>query len=68
LASHDVQRHRASKRELDEIRAVIQRDQADAQIAGLSADRRFASAYNAALQTVTMASACAGYRVTTKTG
>jgi SAV_6107-like HEPN len=68
LASHDVQRHRTSKRELDEIRAVIQRDLRDAQIAGLSADRRFATAYNAALQTASMAIACAGYRVTAKAG
>lgn len=68
MASHDVQRHRTSKRELDELRAVIQRDLADAQIAGLSADRRFATAYNAALQTATMAIACAGYRVTAKAG
>ena len=68
LASHDVQRHRTSKRELDEIRAVIQRDLADAQLAALSADRRFATAYNAALQTATMAIACAGYRVTAKAG
>jgi uncharacterized protein (UPF0332 family) len=68
LASHDVQRHRTSKRELDEIRAVIQRDLGDAQLAGLSADRRFATAYNAALQAATMAIACAGYRVTAKAG
>jgi hypothetical protein len=68
LASHDVQRHRTSKRELDEIRAVIQRDLVDAQIAGLSADRRFAIAYNAALQTASMAIACAGYRVRAKAG
>ena len=68
LASHDVQRHRTSKRELDEIRAVIQRDLGDAQVAGLSADRRFATAYNAALQTATMAIACAGYRVSAKAG
>ncbi|HEX2460998.1 MAG TPA: nucleotidyltransferase domain-containing protein [Vicinamibacterales bacterium] len=42
LASHNVQRHRTSKRELDEIRAVIERDLGDARVAGLSADRRFA--------------------------
>jgi len=68
LASHDVQRHRTSKRELDEIRTVIERDLGDAQIAGLSADRRFATAYNAALLTASMAIACAGYRVTAKAG
>ena len=32
------------------MRALIARDLADAGIAGLSADRRFATAYNAALQ------------------
>lgn len=32
-------------------------------MAALSADRRFATAYNAALQSAKMAIACAGYRV-----
>jgi hypothetical protein len=68
LASHDVQRHKTSKRELDDMRALVARDLADAQVQGLSADRRFATAYNAALQTANMAIACAGYRVTAKTG
>ena len=68
LASRDVQRHRTSKKELDDIRALVARDLADASVAGLSADRRFATAYNAALLTAHMAIACAGYRVTAKTG
>jgi hypothetical protein len=34
----------------------------------VSADRRFATAYNAALLTAHMVIACAGYRVTAKTG
>lgn len=68
LGSHDVQRHRASKKELDDIRALVARDLADAKVAGLSADRRFATAYNAALLAANMAIACAGYRVTAKTG
>jgi hypothetical protein len=34
LASHDVQRHRTSKKELDDIRALIDRDLADAAVAG----------------------------------
>lgn len=68
LASHDVQRHRTSKRELDDMRALIARDLSDAVVAGLSADRRFATAYNAALLATNMAIACAGYRVTAKTG
>jgi hypothetical protein len=50
------------------MRALVARDMADAQVQGLSADRRFATAYNAALQTANMAIACAGYRVTAKTG
>ena len=50
------------------MRALVARDLADAGIAGLSADRRFATAYNAALQAAHMAIACAGYRVTAKTG
>jgi hypothetical protein len=68
LANRDVQPHETSKRELDEMRALIARDLADAQVEGVSADRRFATAYNAALQSATMAIACAGYRVTAKTG
>jgi uncharacterized protein (UPF0332 family) len=68
LGSHDVQRHRTSKKELDDIRALVARDLADATVAGLSADRRFATAYNAALLAANMVIACAGYRVTAKTG
>jgi len=68
LASQDVQRHRTSKRELDDIRALIARDLADAAVAGVSADRRFATAYNAALLAAHMAIASAGYRVTARTG
>jgi len=63
LASNEVKRHRTSKKELDSIRAVIVRDLSDASLRGLSADRRFATAYNAALQAARMAIACAGYRI-----
>jgi len=68
LAGKDVQHHRTSKKELDEMRALVARDLADASIDGLSADRKYATAYNAALQAANMAIACAGYRVTAKTG
>jgi len=68
LASRDVQRHRTSKKELDDIRALIARDLADAGVTAVSADRRFATAYNAALLTAHLMIACAGYRVTAKTG
>jgi hypothetical protein len=68
LAGKDVQHHRTSKQELDEMRALVARDLADAGVDGLSADRKYATAYNAALQAANMAIACAGYRVTAKTG
>jgi uncharacterized protein (UPF0332 family) len=63
LANNRVKRHKTSKKGLDSIRAVIVRDLADASVDGVSADRRFATAYNAALQGAKMAIACAGYRV-----
>jgi len=46
----------------------VARNLADATVAGLSADRRFATAYNAALLAATMVIACAGHRVTAKIG
>src|SRR6266849_4095522 len=50
------------------MRALIARDLADATLAGLSADRKFATAYNATLQAASMAIACAGYRIVSKVG
>jgi len=41
---------------------VVERDVADAGIEGLSADRRFSTAYNAALQVASIALHAAGYR------
>lgn len=61
-------RHKTSKRELDDMRALIARDLSDAMVTGLSTDRRFATAYNAALLATNMTIACSGYRVTAKTG
>jgi len=63
LQDNKVHRHATSRKELVEIRRLVARDLADAALAGLSEDRRFATAYNAALQTAKMAIACAGYRV-----
>jgi uncharacterized protein (UPF0332 family) len=68
LANDEVRRHKTSRKELASIRAVTLRDLADAFIKGLSADRRFATAYNAALQAAKMAIACAGYRVNARAG
>jgi len=66
LANKDAQKHKTSKKELDNMRALIARDLAG--LAGLSADRKFATAYNAALQAANMAIACAGYRIMSKVG
>lgn len=63
LAARKIHTHQSSKQELDELRAVVKRDLTDAALPALSEDRRFATAYNAALQVAKMATACAGYRV-----
>lgn len=63
LAARKIHTHQSNKQELDELRAVVKRDMADAALPALSEDRRFATAYNAALQMARMATACAGYRV-----
>jgi len=68
LAKGDVKAHQTSRQEMDNIRALIARDLADAALPGLSADRRFATAYNAALQAGKMAVACSGYRVSARAG
>lgn len=68
LAEHKVHTHSTSKKELDALRAVITRDLSDAAVKGLSEDRRFATAYNAALQAAKMAIACAGYRLANTPG
>ena len=68
LNARNVKAHTTSRQELDALRAVIERDIEDSSISGLSADRSFATAYNAALQTSKMAIACAGYRVVATKG
>jgi hypothetical protein len=68
LAESKVHAHKTSKKELDDLRAVIVRDLEDAAIQELSDDRRFATAYNAALQTAKMSIACAGFRLASTPG
>jgi hypothetical protein len=67
-AKGEVKTHLTSKQELDGIRRLIARDLADAALAGLSADRKFAIAYNAVLQSGKIAIACSGYRVSARVG
>jgi uncharacterized protein (UPF0332 family) len=68
LATRTVQTHATSRDEITNLRQIVNRDLSDAAIDALSADRRFATAYNAVLQLVKMAVACAGYRVMSGAG
>lgn len=63
LESDRIRPHQTSEREVTDLRAIVHRDLADASLEALSDDRRFATAYNAALQTAKMVIACSGYRV-----
>ncbi len=54
LQSRKIQQHQTSRNELDELRALVDRDLKDAAIKELSADRRFVVAYNAVLQLAKM--------------
>jgi hypothetical protein len=63
LANKRLERHSTSSHELAGLRKLVARDLADAGLSGLSADRTFATAYNAALQLSKMTLACADYRV-----
>jgi len=64
LKNQRVKPHQTSHEELHDLRAVVERDLKDAKLEQLSADRRFATAYNAVLQLTKMVIACEGYRVT----
>lgn len=57
-----LKKHKTSAKEIEDLLQVIERDLKDAEIKGLSADRRFAIAYNAALQLATITLYCKGYR------
>jgi len=62
LESGQLRAHKTSKREIAELLKAVDRDFADSQLQGLSADRRFATAYSAALLVATLALAASGYR------
>ena len=68
LQSRKIQKHQTSRNELDELRCLVDRDLKDAAIKELSADRRFAIAYNAVLQLAKMALACEGLRASSRAG
>jgi hypothetical protein len=55
-------KHETSRDEIRDLLQVVERDLADSDAEGLSADWRLNIAYNAALQAATVALAAAGYR------
>ncbi len=68
LDENKISPHKTTSKEIQNLFKVIDRDIADAGVAGVSADRRFATAYNAALQLATVALLASGYRVTASKG
>jgi hypothetical protein len=60
--------HTTNPTEIESLFKVIDRDIADAGVTAISADRRFATAYNAALQLATVVLLASGYRVTAGKG
>jgi hypothetical protein len=68
LSEDKLKRHTASTKEIQSLFQVIDRDIADAGVVGVSADRRFATAYKAGLQLATVALLASGYRVSAGKG
>jgi len=64
LAEGKLRRHQTSAKEIADMIELVDRDLADAAISQISTDRRFATAYNAALALATIALHAAGYRTT----
>ena len=60
--------HKTSRKEIEQLFAVFERDIKDAGAEDLSADRRFATAYNAALMAARAALAASGYRTSGEGG
>ncbi len=54
--------HKSSPEEIAALLAIVERDLANAKVAGLADDWKFNIAYNAALQAATAALAAAGFR------
>jgi uncharacterized protein (UPF0332 family) len=60
--------HKTSRKEIEQLFAVFERDIKDAGAEDLSVDRRFATAYNAALMAARAALAASGYRTSGEGG
>ena len=57
-----LRQHKTSKKEIENLIAIVNRDIKDAKIENLSLDRKFACAYNAVLQLATVLLYCSGYK------
>ena len=57
-----LRRHKTSGNEIGNLLKLVRRDIKDAKVKGVSADRKFATAYNAALQSATILLCCKGYK------
>ncbi len=64
LSERRIRPHDSSAEEIADLFQVVGRDLQDTQVANLSPDRRFTTAYNAALQLATVVLRAAGYRTT----
>ena len=62
LAEGRLRKHRTSAREIADLFAVVERNLADASVEAVSADRRFAIAYEAALELASITLYCNGYK------
>ena len=63
-----LQQHSTNNNEIQSLFKLVERDLKDAKIELLSTDRRFATAYNAALQLATIVLHAARYRVKSSVG
>lgn len=61
-AQNKLQPHRTSRQEISNLFLVIKRDLKDSKVKGLSLDRKFATTYNAVLQSATILLYYSGYK------
>lgn len=68
LDKGEIQSVKVSAKDLENLLALVKRDLADAQVDAVSADRRYANAYGAALNLASYAIRKQGYRVVGQRG
>jgi len=68
LRDGSLQTHRSTEKEIEKFKKLIARDLSDCAVEGLSVDRSFATAYQAALNISRMVITASDYRVSAKTG